>query len=199
MTRQGRAIPNQVQPQLTSLTTWCTRGSLPSPGPMMTTSKRSIQWSMSPRAFSRIFFFFPSSNYRHRARCEAAYMQQAGQAAAAGRAQHTWPGHSATTDAGVPGQQRCSTPLRNTKLPRHLVLAALQSREATPGSPTKGQRATVWSSNLQARGMMQAAAAQPSTQIAIGLHEVQGKRQLLRTPSHLLRVVIGVGKIGVHD
>ena len=71
--RQGNSC--QVQLQLTSLTTWCTRGSLPSPGPMMTTSKRSIQWSMSPRAFSRIFFFFPSSNYKREANCKTVPIQ----------------------------------------------------------------------------------------------------------------------------
>ena len=34
---------------------------------------------------------------------------------------------------------------------------------------------------------------------AIGLHQVQGKRRLLRTPSHLLGVVIGVREVGVHN
>ena len=47
--------------------------------------------------------------------------------------------------------------------------------------------------------MLQAAAAQFSMCSVIGLLQVQGKRQLLRTPSHLLGVVIGVRKIGVHN
>ena len=53
--------------------------------------------------------------------------------------------------------------------------------------------------NLQAMGMLQAAAAQSGTRMVTSLHQVQGKRRLLRTPSHLLGVVIGIGKVGVHN